>query len=94
MKEVKFKPSVDTTPYLRDQPIIFKDHSITVKKQRQNIIRVTFKNVPLNVPDEETLNLCAAYGKPADNIVHYETLNNIKGKTLTLVHCLQRHKAY
>ena len=37
----------------------------------------------LNVPDEEILNLCAAYGKPADNVVHYETLNNIKGKTLT-----------
>ena len=73
-KEVKFKPSVDTTPYLRDQPIIFKDHSITVKKQRQNVTRVTFKNVPLNVPDEEILNLCAAYGKPADNTVHYETL--------------------
>ena len=43
---------------------------------------VTFKNVPLNVPDEEILNLCAAYGKPADNIVHYDTLNNIKGKNL------------
>ena len=82
-REVKFKPAVDTIPFLRIEPIIFKEHMVTVQKQRQNIIRVSFKNVPLNVPGEEILTLCAAYGKAVDNIVHYERLNNIKGRGLT-----------
>ena len=82
-REVKFKPDIDTSKFIRIEPIIFKDHTVTVRKQRQNIIRVTFKNVPLNVPDEEILTLCAAYGKTMDNTVHYERLNNIKGRGLT-----------
>lgn len=82
-REIKFKPKIDTTPYIRVLPFTFKDHSITVKKQRQNITRVTFRNVPLNVPDEEILTLCACYGKSVDSIVHYERLNNIRGRGLT-----------
>jgi hypothetical protein len=79
-REIKFKPSINTSKFLRVEPITFKEHTITVKKQRQNIIRVSFKNVPLNVPDEEILTLCAAYGKAVDNCVQYERLNNIKGR--------------
>ena len=82
LREIKFKPGVDTSPYLRLAPIAFKDHDITVRKQRQNIVRVTFKNVPLNVPDEEILNLCNSYGKPASQ-VNYEKLHNIRGLGLT-----------
>ena len=82
-REIKFKSDVDISPYVRVTPVDFKDHLITVRKQRQNITRVTFKNVPLNVPDEEILNLCACYGKPAENKVQYERLNNIKGRGLT-----------
>ena len=44
---------------------------------------MTFKNVLLNVPDEEILTLCACYGKAVDNKVHYEKLNNIRGRGLT-----------
>ena len=55
---------------------------LTVRKQRQNIVRVTFKNVPLNVPDEEITNLCNSYGKPVSK-VNYEKLNNIRGLQLT-----------
>ena len=51
IREVKFKPRVDTSPYLRLNPVAFKDHSISVRRQRQNIVRVTLKNMPLNVPD-------------------------------------------
>ena len=82
-REIKFKSDVDISPYVRVTPVIFKDHSITVKKQRQNITRVTFKNVPLNVPGEEILTLCACYGKPVETTVQYERLNNIKGRGLT-----------
>ena len=46
--------------------------------------KITFKNVPLNVPDEEILTLCACYGRLVDSEVHYERLNNIKG-------AVQRH---
>ena len=82
-REVKFKPVFETAPFVRVTPFTFKDHSVTVKKQRQNVTRVTFKNVPLNVPDEEILTLCACYGKPMDDTVHYERLNNIRGRGLT-----------
>ena len=81
-REVKFKPFVDTTPYLRLTPITFKDHEISVRKQRQNTVRVSFKNVPLNVPDEEILNICNSYGKPVSQ-VSYEKLNNIRGYKVT-----------
>ena len=37
----------------------------------------------MNVPDEEILNLCLAYGKPLDNIVHYEKINFKKGTLVT-----------
>ena len=77
-REIKFKPEINTTPFVRVVPFTFKDHSVTVKKQRQNITRVTFRNVPLNVPDEEILTLCACYGKAVDGNVQYERLNNIR----------------
>ena len=64
-------------------PICFKEHTITVKNQRQNIIRVTFKNVTLNIPDEEIMTLCAAYDKAVDGKVHYEGLNKMKGNLLS-----------
>ena len=40
-----------------------------------NLTRVTLKNVPFNIPDEEIINLCNCYGEPADNVVTYEKPN-------------------
>ena len=77
-REVMFKPGVDISPYLGCQE--FMGHDITTRKQRNNITKVTFKNVPLNIPDEEIIHLCETYGKPLDNRVHYEKLNNLKNK--------------
>ena len=82
-REIKMKPEVNVSQYLRYEPFVFKDHNVTVNRQSQNVTRVSFKNVPLNVPDEEILNLCLAYGKPLENKVSYETLNIKRGKTLT-----------
>ena len=42
--------------------------------------RVVFGNVPLNVPDEEILNLCFCYGTVVDNAVHVERMYNLKNK--------------
>ena len=72
-KEVKLKSGVDASPYLtKDGPIIFKDHEILVRSQTANITRITFKNVPFNIPDEEIINLCECYGEAIDNSVVYD----------------------
>ena len=77
-KEVMFKPGVDISPYIGF--FEFMEHEITTRKQRSNVTKVTFKNVPLNVPDDEIIHLCGTYGKPLDYIVHYEKLNNLRNK--------------
>ena len=80
-REVMFKPGVDMTPNLGMTD--FMGHEILTRRQRNNVTRVTFKNVPLNIPDEEIIHLCETYGKPVDNMVHYEKLNNLKNKGMT-----------
>ena len=77
-REVMFKPGVDMSPYLGMTD--FMGHEILTRRQRNNVTRITFKNVPLNIPDEEIIHLCETYGKPVDNMVHYEKLNNLKNK--------------
>ena len=77
-REVMFKPEVDINPYLGF--IEFMGHEITTRKQRNNVTKVTFRNVPLNIPDEEIIHLVEVYGKPVDYTVHYEKLNNLKNK--------------
>ena len=58
---------VDISPYLHTRtPIKFLDYEIYVKRQETNFAtKVLFRNVPLNVPDEELLNLALCYGQPA-----------------------------
>ena len=50
-----------------------------------SITRVTFKNVPFNIPDEEIINLCECYGEPINNVVEYErgsrTTRGVQGST-------------
>ena len=60
-REVKFMPNVDLTPYLHVTPFEFKNYLVTVRRKSRNVTKVTFKNVPLNVPNEEILNLCRCY---------------------------------
>jgi hypothetical protein len=70
---VKLKPGVDASQYLtKDTPIIFKNHEIVVISQTANVTRVTFRNVPFNIPDEEIVNLCLCYGELVDSTVSYE----------------------
>ena len=71
-KEIKLKKDVDPSPYVRSMPVTFKDHHITVCKQSNNLTRVTFRNVPFNIPDEEIIHLCKVYGEPLNNNVSYE----------------------
>ena len=77
-KEVMFKPEVDISAFLGTYEYL--EHEITTRRQRNNVTKVTFKNLPLNIPDEEIVNLVECYGKPVDYVVHYEKMNNNKNK--------------
>ena len=74
------KPSIQADQFVTNTPILFKEYYVSVNKQLNNITRVTFKNVPINVPNEEILHLCKQYGKPLDNKVYFETLTNSRNK--------------
>ena len=76
-REVMLKPGVDLNPFVKTISD-FYGHTITTRKQSSNVLRVSFRNVPLNVPDEEIINLCTYYGKPVDNIVHYDRMSNTR----------------
>ena len=71
-KEVKLKPGVDPNKYITKELISYKNHLIDVRSMSGSITRVTFKNVPFNIPDEEIINLCECYGEPINNQVSYE----------------------
>ena len=73
-KEIRLKPGIDPTPYLYSTPFEFKQHMITVTQLRLDTTKVTFKNVPWNIPDEEIINLCECYGTPLNNVVNYEPM--------------------
>ena len=79
-KHIQLKPSVQIDQFVTPTPFLFKGYEVSVRKQLSNITRVTFKNVPLNVPNEEVLNLCKSYGTPLDNKVYYETLTNNRNR--------------
>ena len=71
-KEIKLKKGVNPAPFLTTSPKLFKGPEISIKKQMNNQTKVTFKNVPFNIPDEEIIHLCSMHGEPVTNIVHYE----------------------
>ena len=73
-REVMLKPDVDSSKYITIDPILFKDHEITVKKMLNDVTKVTFKNVPMYVPDEEILHLRGIYDIVVDNKVYWEQL--------------------
>ena len=79
-KQVKLKPGIPVADILAKSPLEFKGYKVVVTQQRLNITRVTFKNVPLNVPDEEIIHLCMSYGSPVENKVQYEVLRNSRNK--------------
>ena len=73
-----FTAEFDASPYLGNY--IFMEHEIITRRQRSNVTKVTFKNLPLNIPDEEILHLCETHGMLVDFTVHYERLTNDKNR--------------
>ena len=84
-RQLKLKPQINTSEFITpiDQLIIFKDHEVHVRQQRKNVTRVQFRNVPLNVPNEEILNLCFCYGTVVNNFVQSEKMTNTRNKGMT-----------
>ena len=83
-KELSFKPGVPIDSYvgtynISQGPATF---SITTKKQQSSTVRLTFRNCPLNIPDQELLHIATTFCSPVDNIIHYETITNTKAKGL------------
>ena len=77
-KEVGFKPAVDLSPFLGN--FKFKGHTTITKRQTSRSVRVSFKNVPLNVPDQELLNIIECYGEATDAMVSYHPSTNPKAR--------------
>ena len=73
-REVKLKPGVEATPYLGKKD--YMKHNINVPKQTHSVTKVIFRNVPLNVPDEEILNLAICYGDVKGEVKHEKLFNN------------------
>ena len=96
---IELKPGVEPTPYLRSEPVIYMKHEITVTSIKNRSTKVTFRNVPLNVPDEELLHLAYHYGTPVDNKVDREVLTNnkirgMKGSTRFIHMNLDKGKSF
>ena len=77
-KEVGFMPNVDLTPYVGS--FSFHGHTLLTRRQSSRAVRVTFRHVPLNIPDQELLNIIECYGTVTDSVVHYEAVNNPKAR--------------
>ena len=80
-REIELKPGVDVTSFLHvDTPIRYLDFDIFIEKQDTNTAtKILFRNVPLNLPDEELIHLCLFYGQPVDGVKR-EKLNNSNDK--------------
>ena len=80
-REIELKQGVDFSSYLTgNTPVKYLGHDIIVKKQQtNNTTKILFRNVPLNVPDEEIINLSMCYGQP-QGWVNREKLFNIKDR--------------
>ena len=71
--EILIKSGTDLTNILTsDTPHHFRDHKISASLISNTVSRITFKGVPIGVPDEEIVYLCSLYGKLTDGKVHRE----------------------
>ena len=67
-RELLVSPNADLTNAVITDPIIFRKHEIKVTIISNGSTKVTFKGVPITVPNEELIHLCSHYGK-TDGIV-------------------------
>lgn len=79
-------PNTDLTNALTTStPKLFRQHKVRVTVISNMATKVTFKGVPISVPNEELLHLCKHYGKLVDSKVNRQVIrlgNDIKHKIL------------
>ena len=75
-KELLVRGDTDLTTIVTtaSKPHTFKQHNIYATALSSQVTKVTFKNVPLYVPDEEILHLCLHYGELTDGVVHSDNI--------------------
>ena len=83
-RELLLKNGTDISPIVSMTPHIFRGHEIKAISLSNQVTKVTFRHVPLYVPDEELLHLCCHYGELVDGVVHRDpvTIGNANKCTL------------
>ena len=86
-------PNTDLTNALTtDTPKLFRQHEVRVIVISNMATKVTFKGVPILVPNEELLHLCKHDGKLVDNKVNRQVIrlgNDIKHEILNSTRTVQ-----
>ena len=74
-KQIKLKQGVDASKYVNDFPDTYGDYVVSITNaSKLESTKVTFKNVPLEIQDDELMNLCVIYGK-VDGEIKREAVN-------------------
>ena len=74
-KELLVTPNTDLTNALTtDTPKLFRQHEVRVTVISNLATKVTFKGVPITVPNEELIHLCSHYGRLVDGIVRRQII--------------------
>ena len=73
-KELLVKAGAKLGKALTTEPLEFKQHKVNVSLVTKVATKVTFKNVPISVPDEEILHICSQYGDVKDDRVRREVI--------------------
>ena len=74
-RELLVSPNTDLADALTtDTPKLFRQHEVRVTVISNQATKVTFKGVPISVPNEEILHLCSHYGKLVDGIVYRQII--------------------
>ena len=74
-KELLVKAGAKLGKALTTEPLEFRQHKVNISVVTKVATKVTFKNVPISVPDEEILHLCSQYGDVKDDRVRREVIH-------------------
>ena len=72
-RELLVSSKADLNSAVFSEPVEYRRHMIKASVIRCGTTKVTFRGVPISVPNEELVHLCSHYGK-TDGIVHRQFL--------------------
>ena len=84
-KELLVKAGAKLGKALTAEPLEFRQHKVNIAVVTKVATKVTFKNVPISVPDEEILHLCSQYGDVKDDRVRREVIHFGGAKKLKIM---------